>query len=138
SPEGVLSGFAGAWRDVTERRRIEEAYEHQAYHDSLTGLPNRRLFEDRLTIALAQARRRRGSLALLYIDVDRLDRINETMGHTTGDEVLRAIPRRLSPGLRASGHFVPPAAGEFTLVASNRRHAEDTVRIAQLFLEKIR
>src|SRR5207245_6791634 len=75
SSEGALTGFVGSWHDITERRRIEVAFEHQAYHDTLTSLPNRRLFEDRLTIALAQARRLKTQLALLYIDVDRLSRI---------------------------------------------------------------
>jgi diguanylate cyclase (GGDEF)-like protein/PAS domain S-box-containing protein len=137
SPEGALSGFAGAWRDITERRRIEVAYEHQAYHDSLTGLPNRRLFEDRLTIALAQARRLRTRLALLYIDVDRLNRINDTLGHATGDQVLRTVAGRLSSCVRASDTFARLGGDEFTLVASNLRQAEDTVRIAQLLLQKL-
>jgi polar amino acid transport system substrate-binding protein len=137
SSEGALSGFAGAWRDIAERRRIEEAFEHQAYHDSLTGLPNRRLFEDRLTIALAQARRQRTRLALLYISMDRLNRINDTLGHATGDEVLRTIARRLSTCVRASDTLARLGGGEFTLIASNLRHEEDTVRVAQLLLQKI-
>ncbi len=137
SPEGALSGFAGAWRDITERRRIEEAFEHQAYHDSLTGVPNRRLFEDRLTIAMAQARRQGTRLALLYIHVDRLSRINDTLGHTIGDEVLRTIASRLMPCVRASDTFARLGGDDFTLVVSNLRHEEDTVRIAQLFLKRI-
>jgi diguanylate cyclase (GGDEF)-like protein/PAS domain S-box-containing protein len=137
TPEGTLTGFVGSWRDITERRRIEVAYEHQAYHDSLTSLPNRRLFEDRLTIALAQARRLRTQLALLYIDVDRLSRINDSLGHNTGDAVLRTIGRRLSSCVRASDTLARLGGDEFTLIASNLRHVEDTVRVAQLLLQKI-
>ena len=137
SPDGVLTGFVGSWHDITERRRIEVAYEHQAYHDGLTTLPNRRLFEDRLTIALAQARRLKTQLALLYIDVDRLSRINDTLGHNTGDEVLRTIGRRLSSCVRASDTLARLAGDEFVLIASNLRHVEDTVRVAQLFQHKI-
>jgi diguanylate cyclase (GGDEF)-like protein/PAS domain S-box-containing protein len=136
--EGGVSGFVGAWRDITERRRIEVAFEHQAYHDSLTGLPNRRLFEDRLTIALAMARRLRKQLALLYIDIDRLNRINDTLGHPAGDEVLRTVAHRLSSCVRASDTFARLGGDEFTLVASNLRHLEDTVRIAQLLLQKLK
>jgi len=135
--EGAVTGFAGLWHDITERRRIEVAYEHQAYHDSLTALPNRRLFEDRLTIALAMARRTRSQLALLYIDVDRLSRINDTLGHHTGDEVLRAIAVRLATCVRASDTLARLGGDEFTLIAANLRHVEDTVRIAQLLLQKI-
>jgi diguanylate cyclase (GGDEF)-like protein/PAS domain S-box-containing protein len=135
--EGAWSGFVGSWRDITERQRIEVAYEHQAYHDSLTSLPNRRLFEDRLTIALAQARRLRTQLALLYIDVDRLSRINDSLGHNTGDAVLRTIGRRLSSCVRASDTLARLGGDEFTLIASNLRHVEDTVRVAQLLLQRI-
>jgi diguanylate cyclase (GGDEF)-like protein/PAS domain S-box-containing protein len=135
--EGALSGFVGSWRDITERRRIEVAYEHQAYYDTLTSLPNRRLFEDRLTIALAQARRLRTQLALFYIDVDRLSRINDSLGHNTGDAVLRTIGRRLSACVRASDTLARLGGDEFTLIASNLRHVEDTVRVAQLLLQKM-
>jgi len=135
--DGTVSGFVGSWRDVTERRRIEVAYEHQAYHDSLTSLPNRRLFEDRLTIALAQARRLGTHLALLYIDVDRLNRINDSLGHNTGDGVLRTLGRRLSTCVRASDTLARLGGDEFTLIASNLRHVEDTVRVAQHLLQKI-
>jgi len=138
SPDGALTGFVGSWHDITERRRIEVAFEHQAYHDSLTSLPNRRLFEDRLTIALAQARRLRTQLALLYIDVDRLSRINDTLGHNTGDEVLRTIGRRLASCVRASDTLARLGGDEFVLIASNLRHVEDTVRVAQLLQHKIK
>ena len=134
---GTLTGFVGSWRDITERRRIEVAYEHQAYHDSLTALPNRRLFEDRLTIALAQARRLSTQLALLYVDIDRLSRINDSLGHNTGDAVLRTVGRRLSSCARASDTLARLGGDEFTLIVSNLRHVEDTVRVAQLLLQRI-
>jgi len=137
SPDGALSGFVGSWRDITERRRIEVAYEHQAYHDTLTSLPNRRLLQDRLTIALAQARRQRTQLALLYIDVDRLSTINDTLGHDVGDEVLRITSRRLASCVRESDTLARLGGDEFVLIASNLRHVEDTVRIAQLLQHKI-
>jgi diguanylate cyclase (GGDEF)-like protein/PAS domain S-box-containing protein len=136
-PDGTLTGFVGSWHDITERRRIEVAFEHQAYHDTLTSLPNRRLFEDRLTIALAQARRLRTQLALLYVDVDRLSRINDSLGHNTGDEVLRTIGRRLSSCVRASDTLARLGGDEFVLIASNLRHVEDTVRVAQLLQHKV-
>lgn len=138
TPEGELAGFAGTWQDISERRRIEEAYEYQGYHDSLTGLPNRRLFQDRMTIALAHARRFKSLAALLYIDVDRLNRINDSLGHAAGDEILRAIARRISTIVRASDTFARLGGDEFALLISNLRYPEDTVRIAQLVLQEIR
>jgi diguanylate cyclase (GGDEF)-like protein/PAS domain S-box-containing protein len=135
--EGGVTGFVGSWRDITERRRVEVAFEHQAYHDALTLLPNRRLFEDRLTIALALARRTNSQLALLYLDVDRLSRINDTLGHHIGDEVLRTMAGRLSTCVRASDTLARLGADEFVLIASNLRHIEDSVRIAQQLLQKV-
>lgn len=135
---GNVSGFVGTWHDVTERRRIEVAYEHQAYHDALTGLPNRRLFEDRLTIALANARRHAVRSALLYIDIDRLSRINDSLGHPAGDQVLRAVAQRLSDAVRESDTFARLGADDFVLLINNLRHPEDCVRVAQLLLNRLR
>ena len=134
--EGVLAGFAGTWRDISERKRIEEAFEHQAYHDSLTGLPNRLLFEDRLSIALANAKRLSSLVAVLFIDLDRLKTINDTLGHAVGDEVLRSVAHRLRGCVRSADTLARVGGDEFTLVASNIRHEEDTVRIARGLLQK--
>ena len=135
---GNITGFVGTWHDITERRRIEVAYEHQAYHDPLTGLPNRRLFEDRLTIALAQARRHASRAALLYIDIDRLSRINDSLGHPVGDQVLRGVAQRLAEAVRETDTFARLAADDFVLLITSLRHPEDCVRVAQLLLTKLR
>jgi diguanylate cyclase (GGDEF)-like protein/PAS domain S-box-containing protein len=131
-----LRGFAGVWRDITERKRIEEAFEHQAYHDGLTGLPNRLLFEDRIAIALAQAKRLGHFVAVLFIDLDRLKVINDTLGHAVGDDVLRTISQRLRTCVRAADTLARVGGDEFTLVATNIRHEEDAVRIAKLLLQR--
>src|SRR6266498_4586110 len=73
-------------RDVSERKRVEEQIEYQAYHDALTGLPNRRLFRDRLTVALAHARRTSAPLAVMFLDLDRFKDVNDSLGHSLGDE----------------------------------------------------
>ncbi|HLJ74454.1 MAG TPA: diguanylate cyclase, partial [Thermoanaerobaculia bacterium] len=138
SADGEVTGFIGTWHDITDTRRVEVAYEHQAYHDTLTGLANRRLFEDRLTIALAHARRHGSQLALLYIDVDRLARINDTLGHRVGDEVLRGVAQRLASTVRASDTLARLGADDFVMLVNNLRHAEDSVRVAQLLLNKLR
>jgi diguanylate cyclase (GGDEF)-like protein/PAS domain S-box-containing protein len=137
SPDGAGAGVVGIWRDVTERRRVEEAFEHQAYHDVLTDLPNRRLFEDRLTIALAQARRSGAQLAVFLINIDRLAKINQTLGHPFGDDVLRAVTVRLLPVIRASDTLSRIGSHQFALIATQLRREEDSIRIAQHLLTTI-
>src|SRR5688500_19384734 len=88
-------------RDITERKRAEEQLLHHAFHDSLTGLPNRALFIDHLRLAVNHCRRRKGYLfAVLFIDLDRFKVINDSLGHMVGDELLVAIARRLEVCLR--------------------------------------
>ena len=125
------SGVTGVWRDATERRRVEVAFEHQAYHDDLTQLPNRRLFDDRLTIALAHGHRSGARAAVLLIDVDRLSAINNTLGHAAGDAVLRATASRLQSRLRATDTLARVGGDEFAVAITNLRQEEDAVRLAQ-------
>src|SRR5207248_6572459 len=87
-------------RDITERKQAEEALEHQALHDLLTGLPNRVLLHDRLDQALMTARQHGEPLALLIVDLDRFKDVNDTFGHHAGDQLLRQIGPRLQGALR--------------------------------------
>lgn len=85
-----MVGLYGVARDISERKRAEEIISFQAYHDQLTHLPNRVLFKDRLELAIAQAQRRNGALAVMFIDVDRFKLVNDTFGHAEGDALRRA------------------------------------------------
>ena len=83
-------------QDVTERREHEQAIEHQATHDLLTGLPNRALFLDRLALAIRRAERHRGRLAVMFVDLDKFKHVNDTLGHAAGDQLLRTVGTRLA------------------------------------------
>ena len=93
----------GTCVDITDRKRAEEEIEHLAYHDALTGLPNRKCLQDHMELALAQSQRAGSRLAVLFLDLDRFKLVNDTMGHGVGDEVLRQVaraPARLRAGRR--------------------------------------
>jgi diguanylate cyclase (GGDEF)-like protein/PAS domain S-box-containing protein len=102
--------------DITERRRAEETIRHMAYHDVLTGLPNRALLEDRLGVALAQSQRSGQSLAVVSLDVDRLKVINDTLGHAAGDQLLKAIADRLRNITRDTDTVSRVGGDEFILL----------------------
>jgi diguanylate cyclase (GGDEF)-like protein/PAS domain S-box-containing protein len=125
-------------RDVSERRRDQEAIVHMAYHDALTGLPNRLLFADRLDVALAQARRNTDKVCLIAIDLDRFKIINDTLGHSTGDELLRGAAGRLEKLVRAGNTVARIGGDEFIILLAACESAEDGIIVAQRLVEAFR
>jgi diguanylate cyclase (GGDEF)-like protein/PAS domain S-box-containing protein len=119
-------------RDITERRRAEEQLLHDAFHDSLTGLPNRALFIDHLKLAVDRSRRRRGYLfAVLFIDLDRFKVINDSLGHLVGDELLSAIAHRLEICLRDGDTIARLGGDEFTILLDGIKDYADAQRVAE-------
>lgn len=119
-------------RDITERRRAEEQLLHDAFHDSLTGLPNRALFIDHLKLAVNHYRRRKGYLfAVLFIDLDRFKIINDSLGHMVGDELLIAIARRLEICLRDGDTIARLGGDEFTILLDGINDYGDAQRVAE-------
>ncbi|MBZ0156399.1 MAG: EAL domain-containing protein [Alphaproteobacteria bacterium] len=114
-----------------ERKGIEEAMRHMAHHDTLTGLPNRRLFMDIVTIELAQAHRSHRKLAVLFLDLDRFKEVNDTLGHEAGDELLQEVARRLRANIRESDTVARIGGDEFNITLTDIAHAEDIAVIAQ-------
>ncbi|GAB4256393.1 EAL domain-containing protein [Thermincola ferriacetica] len=121
--------------DITERKMAEEAIKHQAYHDPLTGLPNRILFKDRLTQTLAQAKRSKQMLALMFLDLDRFKNINDTLGHATGDQFLQGISKRLTGCIRSGDTVARLGGDEFTLLLPQINHVEDAIKVAQKIID---
>jgi diguanylate cyclase (GGDEF)-like protein/PAS domain S-box-containing protein len=130
-------GMVCVVRDITERTYAEEQIKHLAYHDALTGLPNRLLFKDRLTVALSHAQRDGARLAVLFLDLDRFKVINDSLGHNVGDQLLQAVATRIASCVRESDTVARLGGDEFTLLLPIG-HSEDAAVVAQKILEAIR
>jgi diguanylate cyclase (GGDEF)-like protein/PAS domain S-box-containing protein len=117
--------------DITERKRMEEEIRHQAQHDALTDLPNRKLFLRILSIELAQAQRGRKRLAVLFLDLDRFKQVNDTLGHDIGDRLLKEIAERLRRSVRESDTISRLGGDEFNILLTGIAHSDDVFTIAQ-------
>ncbi|MCC2663685.1 MAG: diguanylate cyclase/phosphodiesterase with sensor(s), partial [Geminicoccaceae bacterium] len=122
-------------RDVTIRRRTEETIRNLAYHDPMTGLPNRRLFNDRLNQAIERARRNRRQLAVMILDLDRFKLINDSLGLARGDQVLRAVGERLVAVVRRSDTVARLGGDDFLLLLPGVDGAESSAKVAQKILD---
>lgn len=127
---GQVTGAVIVFRDVSASRAMALRMSYLAQHDSLTELPNRLLLNDRLTQALASAHRHRSSLAVLFVDVDHFKRINDSLGHAIGDEVLRSIARRLVACVRTSDTVSRQGGDEFVILLSEVTRPEDAALAA--------
>jgi len=135
SPGGAT--LEGILLDVSDRKRAEEEIAYRAYHDPLTDLPNRALFLDRLTIAIAHAERQSRRAAVLFIDVDDLKMVNDTLGHATGDELLNRIAQRLTDMVRRGDTVARVGGDEFLILLPDVHGEQDTAGIAQKILDRV-
>jgi diguanylate cyclase (GGDEF)-like protein/PAS domain S-box-containing protein len=124
--------------NITERKQAEEKIRQMAYHDSLTGLPNRKLFSDRLGIALAQAKRNQKGVAVTMLDLDHFKDVNDTLGHDVGDHLLKAAAERLSAALRKGDTVARFGGDEFVLILPDLKGIEDVIQVAQKIVESFR
>jgi diguanylate cyclase (GGDEF)-like protein/PAS domain S-box-containing protein len=127
-----------ALRDVSETLRLRERLDALAHRDPLTGLPNRRLFEDRLAIALAQAHRYRHRVGLIFIDLDRFKQVNDGLGQAAGDELLRGVAERLGQCVREGDTVARLGGDEFVLLLPGIHYAEDLAAISRKLVEALR
>lgn len=135
----VIGGFQARflWKLVTRLKKTNEQVLHLAHHDPLTGLPNRILFYDRLNQAMARAHRDNELIAILYMDLDGFKLINDTLGHDTGDALLREAAKRIVSCIRDSDTVARMGGDEFTVILCNGRTPENVDRVARKIIDAI-
>ncbi len=131
-------GSYGVARDISERKQAEATIAFQAYHDLLTGLPNRALFKDRLGQAIVHAKRHGQTLATLFLDMDRFKVVNDTLGHLVGDGLLQAVAQRLRGSLREGDTLSRIGGDEFMLLLPHIRNRDNAAFIAQKILASLK
>src|SRR6202030_345341 len=131
---GQVTGAVMVFHDVTQARAMSQRMSYLAHHDYLTDLPNRLLLNDRLTQAMAAARRQQQQLAVLFVDVDRFKHINDTLGHAIGDELLQSVAGRLVASVRGSDTVSRQGGDEFVILLSTIARAEDAALSANKIL----
>ena len=119
------------------QRRVEAMIRHQASHDPLTGLPNRLLFNERLSLALASAHQNGEMLAVIFLDLDRFKNVNDTLGHPVGDLLLQSVSRRLTNCLRVGDSMARWGGDEFTVLLYNINTPEEATKICQLIIQSL-
>ncbi len=120
------------------QRRVEDMIRHQASHDRLTGLPNRLLFDERLSLALAHAHQWGEMLAVMFLDLDRFKIINDTLGHASGDLLLQQVAQRLAKCLKQNDTIARWGGDEFTLILPQVKSAHDATKIAQRIIKALK
>ena len=121
--------YVSVFRDISDIKSSEKKIEYQAYHDPLTGLPNRSLFSDRLSLAVNQAMRNSSQMALLYIDLDRFKVINDSLGHITGDYLLQSVAKKLIDCVRDGDTVARVGGDEFVVILPHIEEINDVVRV---------
>ncbi len=129
--ESILVAMAASVGGALKRQQAEATIRYQAFHDLLTGLPNRMLFNDRLPLALANAQRNGTMLAVMFLDLDRFKTINDTLGHAIGDQLLETVASRLAGCLREGDTIARWGGDEFTLLLPQINNTEDAAKAAQ-------
>ncbi len=125
------------WYMAEMQRRVEDIIRHQASHDPLTGLPNRLLFDRRLSLALASAHQWGELLAVMFLDLDRFKTVNDTLGHASGDQLLQMVAHRLAKCLKPTDTIARWGGDEFTLILPQVRSAHDATKIARRIIKAL-
>ena len=132
---GETTHYVALYTDISEIKMAEDRLLHLAHHDPLTGLPNRTLFQDRLSLAISHAKRNKGMVALIFLDLDHFKRINDTLGHNVGDLLLQSMASRIQSCIRESDSVARMGGDEFTVILPNVKQLEDAMVVAQKIIE---
>jgi len=133
---GVLTGYLAMAHDVTSRREAETQLQHMALHDALTALPNRNMLQEQLKACLNIAERDHGNMALMFLDLDRFKKINDSLGHHIGDSVLIEIARRLRAAMRTSDIVARLGGDEFVILLPRITEEDDGEHVARKVLDQ--
>ena len=134
---GIIERFIAIKRNITEKKMYEKQLDHLAHHDLLTGLPNRLLLSDKLVQRFAQARRQHQSLAVMFLDLDRFKFVNDTLGHTVGDLLLKEVAHRLSSNIREVDTVARMGGDEFIIIAGEIVSPKDAAAVAHKLLHAL-
>ena len=135
--EGENVGRVWSFRDITERKQAEERLNPLANFDSLTALPNRTLFYDRLEQAISRATWHKRSVAVLFLDLDHFKMINDTLGHAFGDLLLKRVAERLMHCIREGDTVAPLGGDEFVIMPDSLKESQDALLVAQKIIESL-
>jgi len=135
--QGQVVSYVGIARDITERKALEEQIQHMAHYDTLTELPNRALFSDRLEQAIRRAERDRSEIAVLFVDLDRFKPVNDSYGHAVGDLLLQRVAQRMSQCLRASDTVARIGGDEFVVLLPEVEGEEGVSHLATKLLRSV-
>lgn len=133
-----VGGFAAYFHDMTKEKLVRYALIHRAFHDSITELPNRTLFMDRLDLALARATRRRSSVTVLFVDLDDFKAVNDSLGHEAGDKLLAAVGRLLAKCVRPEDTVARLGGDEFAILLEVPTDPIDAIRIVERIMQTLR
>ena len=133
--QGRMTGYLAMAQDITARTEAEQQLQHQAQHDALTGLPNRNMLQEQLKSAIVHAERQEQPLALMFLDLDRFKKINDTLGHHIGDNVILEVGRRLRTAMRTSDIVARLGGDEFVVLLPQISQMDDGVVVAHKVLE---
>ena len=136
--KGQLTHYAALFTDISRLKETEARIRDLAYYDPLTGLPNRRLLEDRLLVELSHAARTRSRLAVMFVDLDRFKRINDSLGHEVGDRVLIEVARRIRACLREDDTVARMGGDEFVVILGNLAQPDDAAATARRIVAALR